>query len=272
MISQFAMPADAPAKFKRAFAKAVLAAIACLMPVAAHADVLVIRATGPSAADYPRGTMLADNARITLRNGDVITVLDDNGTRVLSGPRTIALNRASTANNDRIKRLAQAMRDTKPSRAGAVRGAGANLDGSAKLTAQRPSNLWFVDMTMPGTYCLIENARPKLFRAMAGNEQRLRLDPETGGQSKLVYVPKDANSVSFPMAQLAEGGSKRWLLRDETDGAGAGDAHMISLLMIKTPDEGAAAMAAALLRYRCDAQLAYFSQSLKQDDAPPMAM
>ena len=44
------------------------------------AEVLVVRATGPSAKKFPAGKALADNARITLAANDSIVVLD--GSRV----------------------------------------------------------------------------------------------------------------------------------------------------------------------------------------------
>lgn len=53
----------------------------------AAADVLVLRASGPSAASLSPGRRLATGTRLALRAGDQLTLLDGRGTIVLSGPR-----------------------------------------------------------------------------------------------------------------------------------------------------------------------------------------
>ena len=61
----------------------------------AAANVLVVRSSGSSAKAYPPGRSLPDNARIVLRRGDTLTVLDGNGTRVLRGAGTYSLDQQS---------------------------------------------------------------------------------------------------------------------------------------------------------------------------------
>ena len=60
----------------------------------ALAQAIVVRSTGPSAAQYPQGKKLAANASVSLKPGDKVTVIDKAGSRVLSGPGNFTLNGA----------------------------------------------------------------------------------------------------------------------------------------------------------------------------------
>src|SRR5687767_8423130 len=76
----------------RALLAGVAAAAALAAAGVAHAQGVVVRSTGPSAAQYPQGKRLPANAKVTLRSGDRLTVLDKAGTRVLSGPGSFTLD------------------------------------------------------------------------------------------------------------------------------------------------------------------------------------
>ena len=71
-------------RLKSRIAGLALAGAALALPLAAHAGV-VVKSTGPSATRYPVGTKLEDTATITLKAGDVVTVLTAEGTRVIKG-------------------------------------------------------------------------------------------------------------------------------------------------------------------------------------------
>ena len=84
----------------------------------ASANVLVVRASGPSAQTYPPGRSLPDNARIALRGGDTLVVLDARGTRTFRGPGTFSPATAALAG----ARIAQSSTGRR-ARIGAVRSA-----------------------------------------------------------------------------------------------------------------------------------------------------
>ncbi|MFP5456875.1 MAG: hypothetical protein ACLGHK_15450 [Alphaproteobacteria bacterium] len=63
----------------------------------AAAAPLVVRSSGPSAKAYPAGKALADNAKLTLKAGDTIVLLDGKGTRTLSGPGTFSASASTVA-------------------------------------------------------------------------------------------------------------------------------------------------------------------------------
>src|SRR5687767_10375819 len=74
-----------------------LAGLLALGAAAAAANVVVIRSSGPSARSYPAGRSLPDNARIALRQGDTLVVLDARGTRTFRGPGTFSPSQAVQA-------------------------------------------------------------------------------------------------------------------------------------------------------------------------------
>ena len=131
--------------YRRAAVAILLAAAA--VPVAAN--VLVVRSTGPSAAAYPPGRSLPDNARLTLRAGDAVIVLGAGGTRSFRGPGVFSPSAALQASGP------VAAADGRRARIGAVRGAG--------IVPHSPT-IWNVDVTQSGTFCLASAHNVMLWR------------------------------------------------------------------------------------------------------------
>ena len=90
--------------------------------VQAVAQAVVVRSTGPTAVNYPRGKRLAANATVTLKAGDVVTVLDKAGTRVLRGAGSFTLTGAVNRDRGTAALLARSLSNPASVRAGAVRG------------------------------------------------------------------------------------------------------------------------------------------------------
>ena len=76
-------------KIASRFARAALGA-ALLFGIGgtAMAQNMIVRSTGPSASSYPAGKKMANDAKITLKAQDQVTILTEAGTRVLKGPGT----------------------------------------------------------------------------------------------------------------------------------------------------------------------------------------
>lgn len=97
-------------------------------------QVVVIRATGPSAATYPPGKRIKSSEKLVLRTGDRLVLLDSRGTRTLTGPGVFtaaSLATSSTAPKfmtDRIIAPGQ--------RVGAVRGG--RPPGSSVIVSTSP--------------------------------------------------------------------------------------------------------------------------------------
>src|SRR3569623_3618718 len=80
--------------FKARFA---IAAALAATAGAASADILVLRADGPSAKAFPPGKRLPDTARLVLKASDELIVLDSRGTRTIRSPRNIVAGVAPPA-------------------------------------------------------------------------------------------------------------------------------------------------------------------------------
>ena len=65
---------------------AAIVALAFGASQTAYADVIVVRASGPSAKAFAQGDILQDSAQISLVEGDSLSVMIAGGTRILRGP------------------------------------------------------------------------------------------------------------------------------------------------------------------------------------------
>lgn len=146
----------------RTLAAAALMAAGLGWSVAAHAQAVVIRSTGPSAAAYPMGRKLPAGAAVSLKAGDQVTVIDQAGSRVLSGPGSFRID--NTVNRDagggaNTALAALIARGGARTRTGAVRG-----DTEVPTEAVRPDNVWYVDVSRGGTVCIADPAQVVLWR------------------------------------------------------------------------------------------------------------
>lgn len=162
---------------------AVLAA-----PIAALAGV-VVKSTGPSASKYPVGMKIDDNASVTLKAGDSVTVLTSRGTKVMKGSGTFKVGDKPKATRARFSALTR-KRAANRVRTGAVRTGG---DGGP---ARNP-NLWYVDVSQPGTICLYNLQSVRLWRPSTDNIATYAFG-EVGG-SDAVDVTFDVNESVAPL-------------------------------------------------------------------------
>ena len=184
---------DRNSSYRRAAVAILLAAAA----VPATAAVLVVRSTGPSAAAYPPGRSLPDNARLTLRAGDAVIVLGAGGTRTFRGPGVFSPSAAAQAGGPTL------VADGRRARIGAVRGAG--------IVPHSPT-IWNVDVTQSGTFCLAGPGRVMLWRPDASMAATLTITGASGaprtarwpaGQATLAWPATlpIANGATFSIAQ-----------------------------------------------------------------------
>lgn len=163
---------------KRRLGALALAGAALALPVAAMAGV-VVKSTGPSATKYPVGTKLDDNAAITLKAGDIVTVLTADGTRVIKGAGTFRVGDRPQVAADRFASLTRKRAATRV-RTGAVR-------GDAEGTPSNPS-LWYVDVARSGTICLYDLATVRLWRpGTAGTATYRMFNRETGAAVDVTF-------------------------------------------------------------------------------------
>jgi hypothetical protein len=160
-----------------------------LVATSAAAKVMVLRATGPSAASFAPGKTMADDARITLRANDQLTVLDAKGTRVLRGPGTFVIGQASTAKTSTLAALAGSG-DTRRARIGAVRSV-PPVDG------QLLPNIWFVDAGRAGATCEGDPLAVTLWRSVSDKPGTTTITADNGAAATVDWIAGQS-SVAWP--------------------------------------------------------------------------
>jgi hypothetical protein len=237
------------AKWKWTMAAAGLAAAVLALPVAAMAGV-VVKATGPSAAQYPVGTKLDDDAIITLKPGDVITVLSAQGTRVIKGGGTFRVGDRPQVAADRFAALTRKRAATRV-RTGAVRG-----EGDAKVS--NPS-LWYVDVTRSGTICLYDLATVRLWRPATGRAQTYKVAAADGSSAAEVTFGDVVAVAPLDPARLRIAEGRPYTIT-APDGSTSARLRFVRLSEdVQAPDQ----LAEALIAKGCTVQLEMLANALE---------
>lgn len=205
----------------------------------AWADTLVVRASGPSAKNYPPGRKLPDGGSVALKAGDVVTLLDAKGTRTLRGPGSFGVSAAANAAPASGVALAALLdtRRVRRARTGAVRG----TIGEAPALPKRP-NLWLVDVAQPGTLCFADPAAVRLWRADAARATSVKI---SGGAKQAVASFAAGEPIAaWPAAlPVTDGASYRI---EGTD---------IRFAAVGPVEQGLEKVAGSLIAKGCEAQL-----------------
>jgi hypothetical protein len=150
-------------------------AVLSLAAEAALAGPMVIRSSGPSATTYPVGKPLAANMQLALKAGDVVTILDAGGTRVLKGPGSVAVAGSGEATGSGFSQLI-ANTGARQSRTGATRSA---IGGGPA----RSPNVWYVDASKSGAQCLVDAASAVVWRPDGAAAGSVKLTGKSDGKS-----------------------------------------------------------------------------------------
>jgi len=227
-----------------------LAVVALLAVTAAPAaaEVLVVRSSGPSAGSYPPGRQLPDNARIALRQGDTLVVLDARGTRTFRGPGTYSPAQAAPMGTRTVEGTSG-----RRARIGAVRSAG--------IVPASPTTIWHVDVTQGGTMCLPGTASPMLWRADSTEAQRLTVTGP-GGASETVDWPAGESTLAWPAGvPVADGADYRF------SHSGSPVPQTIRVKLLGAIDSDLAAIAGTLIENGCSEQLELLVETAPTDPA-----
>lgn len=211
---------------------------------------IVVASSGPSAAQFPAGKKVDDNQSITLRAGDSITILDQRGTRVLRGAGTFKPAEAGGANQSSTFAALTRQRGSQRVRTGAVRNAG-------PAGAVMSPNLWFVDLSRPGTKCVVEGTPIRLWRADDAKAARYTISAAGGVTSTVVF---DAGSM------VAAWDADKTPIAAGTNFAIASDAGQalgrFGFVTLPAQPANPEEMASALIENGCSAQVELLAASL----------
>ena len=230
---------------KLSLGRLALAALIAAGATSAAANVLVVRASGPSAATYPPGRSLPDNARIALRSGDTLVVLDSRGTRTFRGPGTFSPSQAAVAGT-RTTTAANGRRV----RVGAVRSAG--------IVPASPTTIWHLDASQSGNMCIADPSNVMLWRS---DTSRATTVTVTGpdGTSRQVAWPAGESTVAWPSDLAISEGAEFSLAQP-----GVAVPSRVTFHTLESPPPAdMSAVAAALIERECREQL-----DLLVDSAP----
>ncbi|ASJ90515.1 hypothetical protein [Porphyrobacter sp. CACIAM 03H1] len=226
-----------------------LAGAALALPLAAMAGV-VVKSTGPSATRYPVGTKLDDDASITLKAGDVVTVLTADGTRVIRGAGTFRVGDRPKVAADRFASLTRKRAATRV-RTGAVR-------GEAEENPTNPS-LWYVDVTRSGTICLYDLATVRLWRPGTEGTSTYAIADHAGTAQAEVTFDDTVTVAALDPARLPVTEQGHYMI---TAPDGSTTAH-VNFVLLAEDYEAPDALAEALIAKGCTVQLEALASSLE---------
>lgn len=164
----------------------------------AAAQSMVVRSTGPSAAQYPPGTKLKTNDRIKLVAGDKVVLVQGGKTRTLSGVGTFSAGgtvQASQSMGSTVSRML-ASRPVVQVRGGMSR---SGVEDATPFNVHAP-NLWLLDYREGGTFCVADPATLLLWRPDMEGDTALQI--ESGGKSQIVALVAGANFRKWPTDTL----------------------------------------------------------------------
>lgn len=241
----------------RKLGKAALGAILLVgVSGAAVAQNMVVRSTGPSAKSYPAGKKLASTAKLTLKKLDTVTILGKGGTRVLKGPGTFSLGRSAKAKSTSSTRLASFINNRGSSRArtGAVRSAGVVVTDAAP----RNPNLWYLDVTKGGKFCVANAATLVLWRPdYTGSATASIVEPANGTVTEVAW--RKGNPLkSWPKAEapLTNGASYRLI------GSNVEKSVEVNFVMLNEAPQNLDDAATVLIANGCQSQLDLLVETL----------
>lgn len=246
---------DRKSVLHRALALGAVLGLGVAVSGTAMAQSMVVRSAGPSAAQYPAGKKLPANTKVVLKASDRVTVLDKAGTRVLSGPGTFTLDGAVKRDQTQSTQIASLLSTSggaSRTRTGAVRGA----PSEAKPSVPRSPNLWFIDASQSGKFCVAEPNRLLFWRASVTDDVNLKLSSATGAKADLLWKKGSGNRV-WPFAEVPVVSGSSYTLTGP-DGA----ARKIDLVVLPSVPAEVDELAGTLIENGCENQLGLLVETM----------
>ena len=204
------------------------AAAVALSSTAAVASVVVVRSLGPSAKAYPPGKTLSETASISLKGGDVVTVLGPSSAQTLRGP-----------GNFDTKQMTLASAAGKRGRFGALRTA---------EVARNPS-IWDLDVTQSGKVCVTRASKLQLWRPESDSPVKITIRSADGKSQDLSWPAGKASALwpaALPVANSAQ---------YQIEWPGSGDKSNVTFVTVNSAPTDLVGAAQVLIENGCQNQL-----------------
>jgi hypothetical protein len=231
----------------------VAASITLLSAEAVMAGPMVVRSTGPSARTYPIGKPLAPNARLDLKAGDVVTVLDTGGTRVLKGPGQVAISGSNAASGSGFAQLI-ANSGARQARTGATRSA---IGGGPA----RSPNVWYVDASKSGLHCVADLAALTIWRPDNTAEGTISVKRLSDGKVATVDYRAGQTARPWPLEELPVSEGAQFAISLP----GAKAPVTVKTTLLAAPVNGIEEIASILMSKNCSAQMDVLVEGTKQE-------
>jgi hypothetical protein len=230
----------------------------------ASAEPRVVKSGGPSAARFPAGKKLGAMGKIVLKPGDVLTLLDAQGTRTLRGPGTFSVSGAASADSGVTTGLTALLSTSQSRRArtGAVRG----VPGAESGKGRSSPNLWYVDIGRSATMCVPDLAAVQLWRPDRAKPITVKLTNAASGATAVVPFDKNQTVVPWPTASLPAVDGASYSI----SWTGLSKPASVKLLRMTKPVDGIEGAGAALLAQGCQAQLDLLIETVALPDPAPI--
>lgn len=234
--------------------------IAAIPVTELKAEPIVIKYEGPNNQNYKPGKKLLATARISLKAGEVLTVLDERGTRTLRGPGSYSASSAVSAGNVSNTNLASLIKTSSVRRArtGAVR-------GENPPQPQLSPNLWYVDVTKSAKLCVADFQSLQLWRSDAAEAQPSVMIASATGDNATTKFGQGRSTARWPSAITPVDGGQYTI-------SVPGNAGTISIEMVKidvTGEERLDTLASKLLDRGCQMQSELLAATFAQAETSP---
>jgi hypothetical protein len=162
---------------------------------AAWAKIVVVRASGPSAALFKAGSTLDAAKPVALKANDTLIVLDGSRTRTLKGAGTFNLAMSADPGRDISASYASmtAQRTERRGRFGAVRDPKTGV-----VTKAKNPNLWYLDVERSGRFCVADVEDVTLWRPVMIDDSKVLVTPATGGNAQVMDWSKGEATRKWP--------------------------------------------------------------------------
>lgn len=233
-----------------------MSAACVLAAVPAAAQAVVVRASGPSAAKYPMGTKFGAGTQVRLETGDVLTVLDRAGTRVLKGRGAFSIDGKVNRDNSLVNVLSRSLSNPTAVRAGAVRGVA--LPDAAPML---PKSVWIADIDRGGKVCVPQGSGAYLWRMDNQARRMTWLSEAEGGAQVRIAFPQNTSGVAWPSASLPLISGRTYRIADDGPTPHQVDFQVVSLAPDSIPAD-AAELGSLLLANGCTVQFEALADTL----------
>ena len=210
------------------------AAAVALSSTAAFASVVVVRSLGPSAKAYPPGKTLPESASISLKGGDVVTLLGPSSAQTLRGP-----------GNFNAKSVTLASAAGKRGRFGALRTA----------DVVRNPSIWDLDVTQSGKMCVTKTSKLNLWRPDAQSAAKVNIR-SADGKVQAIDWASGKTSVAWPAAMPVANAAEY-----QIEWPSSGEKSSVQFITVAAAPTDLVGAAQVLIEHGCQNQLELLVES-----------